>query len=601
MAFVAKGFGPIRSLTSRDHTSAEFIWGYDDSADDGAARYGPYPDHRSNSHNYSMVKGAGALLTQKGSYPEMAVSIREGSVEAIRKAVQEQKGTFSLFDVSLRSFGLKADPEGRARLGIAMNQLSATMKDRMMIGCGQEVERSLDPGPVVRNEITRLGVERGFAWVEYDIGLDAGTVKNLRGDTLRTGSRLLLNVDPSIHSQREITDRLWGCDGVKLSMDIGSRAEFDLILNARDIIGDISPATPIFIRPRGRYGHLMQSLSNILGPVTVCLDPSMSPFREPSKGPLKTLEYSHKLVSLHLGLKEDLRKSSFSMSSMPIGPSVGMAFLLGHPIEHSLEPILHNRAFKSEGSNSIMVPIGCGMDSLDAGIALLRDMRPIGATVTLPIRSLIGRKLDTLDTQAKRLGAVNTIKVDGGKLHGFNTEYSAACDVLGKYIEGEDPVVLILGTGGAGRSIAAASSDMGFRTLLYGSNIERTQQVARSIGGKTGATTLQTISRMKGKVTVLINATPEGMSKVNSKEGAKLGVSDIARDIEASFGIDLIYSPPWTSFLSSIESRGGVPISGFEMLVAETVRSHYIWTGVSPRAEELKLCAMEAHPILIDG
>jgi shikimate dehydrogenase len=550
---------------------------------------------------YGMVKGAGAFLTQKGSYPEMAASIQERSVEAIRKTVQELKGQFSLFDVSLRSFGLKADPEGRARLGIAMNQLSATMKNRMIIGCGPEVEMSLDPGPVVRNEITRLGIERGFAWVEYDIGLDAGTVKKLRGDTLRTGSRLLLSVDPSIHSHREISESLWGCDGIKLSMDIGSRTEFDLILSARDQIGDISPATPIFIRPKGRYGHLLQSLSSLLGHVTMCLDPSMSPLKEPSEVPLKTLEYSHKLVSLHLGLKEDLRKTSFSMSSMPMGPSVGMAFLLGHPVQHSLESILHNRAFKSEGSSSIMVPIGCGIDSLDAGIDLLRDMRPIGATVTLPIRSLIGRKLDTLDPQAKRLGAVNTIKVESGKLHGYNTEYSAACDVLGKYIEREDSVVLILGTGGAARSIAAASSDMGFRTILCGSNVDRTLQVARSIGGNTGATTLQAISKMKGKVTVLVNATPEGMNMVRANEGAKLGISDIARNIEASFGIDLIYSPPWTAFLSSIESRGGVPVSGIEMLVAEAVRSHYLWTGVSPRAEELKLCAMEAHPILIAG
>jgi shikimate 5-dehydrogenase len=139
---------------------------------------------------------------------------------------------------------------------------------------------------------------------------------------------------------------------------------------------------------------------------------------------------------------------------------------------------------------------------------------------------------------------------------------------------------------------------MGYKTFICGSNLERTTKVSRSIGSGIGTIPLQSVTRMKGKVSVLVNATPGSLAKIEGRNETKLSVSEIARFLEPSVGIDLVHSSSWTSFLSSVESRGGDPVSGFEMLVAEVIEAHRLWTGKEPDMESLKRCAIEAYPLL---
>ena len=143
--------------------------------------------------------------------------------------------------------------------------------------------------------------------------------------------------------------------------------------------------------------------------------------------------------------------------------------VIGNPVEHSLSPAIHNAAFQKLGLNYVYLAFPVAdVEGAIRGIRALGNLR--GFSVTIPHKVAVMPHLDEVEPTAKRIGSVNTIVVENGKLTGYNTDASGALRALqaaGVQLKGQR--VLMLGSGGAARAIAfalAANADIAGLTIL---------------------------------------------------------------------------------------------------------------------------------------
>ena len=136
--------------------------------------------------------------------------------------------------------------------------------------------------------------------------------------------------------------------------------------------------------------------------------------------------------------------------------------VLGDPVSSSLSPYMHNAAFKDAGLNAVFLPLQ--VKDLDAFMRrmVLPAIREVelnfaGFAVTMPHKQTIMKYLDDIDPVAKKIGAVNTVKIDGDKLIGYNTDAHGFITSLKQRIPDLKGVRhAVLGAGGAARAVIHA-------------------------------------------------------------------------------------------------------------------------------------------------
>jgi shikimate dehydrogenase/3-dehydroquinate dehydratase type I len=239
----------------------------------------------------------------------------------------------------------------------------------------------------------------------------------------------------------------------------------------------------------------------------------------------------------------------------------------------SLSPAMQNAAFQGKHVNAVFLP--CETGRLSDFLAFARQAGLSGFAVTMPYKRAILRSLDWADPLATRIGACNTVAVQGGKWMGWNTDAAAVLEVLSKRLRLSGGRMLILGAGGAARAAAYALRAEGARVIVAARREEMARRLARAVHGEAvsweGAEGLE--------VDAVINATPVGMYP--HVDASPL---DLAR-LRACVVFDMVYYPLDTRFITEARGRGLVTIPGLEMLVAQGARQFEIWTGLTaPRA-----------------
>ncbi|MHB8646398.1 MAG: shikimate dehydrogenase family protein, partial [Thermomicrobiales bacterium] len=143
------------------------------------------------------------------------------------------------------------------------------------------------------------------------------------------------------------------------------------------------------------------------------------------------------------------------------------AYLIGHPLGHSISPSFHNAAFRAAGIDARYSLADVLPGDLAATVAALRAGDDFGANVTIPYKRAVLPFLDAISDDAAALGAVNTIVNEGGRLTGLNTDVPGfAADMRAQGIAVEGRHVVMLGAGGAARAVAAALAGMGVGRLV---------------------------------------------------------------------------------------------------------------------------------------
>lgn len=187
-----------------------------------------------------------------------------------------------------------------------------------------------------------------------------------------------------------------------------------------------------------------------------------------------------------------------------------------------------------------------------------------GVNVTIPYKESVMQYLDKVDKTAKKIGAVNTIKITKkGNLKGYNSDVVGFDKSIAPLLKKHHKKALILGTGGASKAIAYALKQRGITYLFVSRNASKKNQISYH----------QLTEEILNKYHIIINSTPVGTSP-------KIALSpnipyQFITDKHLLY--DLIYNPEITTFLSKGKEKGAVIKNGYEMLELQAEESWRIW------------------------
>ena len=254
--------------------------------------------------------------------------------------------------------------------------------------------------------------------------------------------------------------------------------------------------------------------------------------------------------------------------------------LLGKSLGHSFSKDYFTKKFSMLNLNHIYQNIE--LDNIADIIPFVKEHKNLkGFNVTVPYKEEIIPFLDEIDSVAKEVGAVNTVKVENGRLKGFNTDVIGFEELLKKTPSHQDtktPSVneaLILGSGGASKAVqyVLRKENIPFRIASRGLELGvRSQELGvRSV--ELGVSYMEINSTGFSPYSIIINTTPVGMFP-NVNECLELPYSTI--EAQHVF-IDLIYNPEDTLFLNKARLKGASTFNGMTMLHKQAEAAWEIW------------------------
>ena len=256
--------------------------------------------------------------------------------------------------------------------------------------------------------------------------------------------------------------------------------------------------------------------------------------------------------------------------------------VIGNPVAHSLSPAMHNAAFHARGVNAVYVPFL--VRRLPDFLSAIKPLDIRGFSITLPHKEAILSYLDRCRPIAAKIGAVNTVAVRNGKLHGYNTDYIGVLRALEPHMRLRGSRVLIVGAGGAARAAAFAVAQAGAAVFVCARRKKRTAELAKAVRGE--VVYWDELRRMQ--FDAIVNTTPVGMHPFVQDSPLE------ARDLNCRLVFDIIYRPRQTRLLQLAARRGIQTVSGIEMFVAQGIAQWEIWTGQRAPAEVMRRAALRA-------
>jgi shikimate dehydrogenase len=243
--------------------------------------------------------------------------------------------------------------------------------------------------------------------------------------------------------------------------------------------------------------------------------------------------------------------------------------LIGDPVEHSLSPLIHNAAYKALGLNYSYISLR-SRDTLGA-MATVRANGIRGASVTTPHKVAVMEYLDRLDPTAQRIGAVNTVVNDNGRLIGYNTDGSGALRALEEVTSVSGKNIVLIGGGGAALAIAAALKEKDVKLTI----LNRTESKASQLANKVGAEEYGNLNKIPlvAEADILINATTVGMTKT----GETIVSQKFLHDRLTVF--DIVYNPKETRLLREAIEKGCNIVYGYKMLLYQAAQQFELFTG----------------------
>lgn len=200
--------------------------------------------------------------------------------------------------------------------------------------------------------------------------------------------------------------------------------------------------------------------------------------------------------------------------------------------------------------------------------ALIKNNTPlIGLNVTLPYKELILPYLDDLSNEAKAIGAVNCIKVSGGKTFGYNTDVYGFSQSIKPFLDLNHQRALILGTGGSSKAVAYALKKIGVEVMFVSSSASKKNEKVLLYGE------LNELVLRSHKL--IVNCTPLGMYP-NVDTFPPLPYEYFSAE---HLAYDLIYNPEETLFLKKAAEQGAIVVNGLSMLKLQAEKSWEIWKG----------------------
>ncbi len=282
---------------------------------------------------------------------------------------------------------------------------------------------------------------------------------------------------------------------------------------------------------------------------------------------------------------------------MNISINTKLYAVIGDPIVQSLSPVLHNGLFENYQIDAIYLPFGVKKDELGQLMNGFRTMKFGGFNVTKPHKISIMEYLDEIDPLAQKIGAVNTVVNDHGKMIGYNTDGYGFIKSIEKNIKYKETLnVLIFGCGGAVKSVAMALANWGIKeVIIVNRTYEKAQKLCDQINEcwpqKARAIVMQDdqIKEAIQMVQIVVNGTSLGMAD-NYKKTPILK-ERLTKDLLV---YDMIYNPSKTQLLQDAESNGAEIKNGLEMLLFQGLKAFELWTDIIPDSKFGKKILVES-------
>jgi shikimate dehydrogenase len=261
--------------------------------------------------------------------------------------------------------------------------------------------------------------------------------------------------------------------------------------------------------------------------------------------------------------------------------------VVGDPIAHSMSPAMHNDLFELYGIDASYLPFHVSKDDLESAVKGLKALGASGFNVTIPHKTEIIPYLDGIDPLAEAIGAVNTVKNEGGLFVGYNTDgpgfvkglESHAADLFSRS-------ALIIGAGGAAKAIYFSMAKAGFKHIdICNRTLNKAEELVSACPYKVDSKVLdyETAERNLGNYQLVVQTTSIGMHP--DIESVPLSTNNIAQH---SFVSDIIYNPLKTKLLKEASVKGALTQNGIEMFVYQGALAFEKWTGIFPDTERMK-------------
>lgn len=267
-------------------------------------------------------------------------------------------------------------------------------------------------------------------------------------------------------------------------------------------------------------------------------------------------------------------------------------FIIGHPVAHSRSPIIHGHWLAEHGLDGSYERVDVPPDAVAAFLDRIRSGEFAGGNVTVPNKEAVLPLLDHIGETARRMGAVNTIWVEDGKLHGDNTDAFGFLAHLDDRVPGWDArtaSALILGAGGAARAVVHGLVSRGVgRIILVNRSMARAEDLAAEFGAGVEARGRSEAAALVATSDLIVNTTSLGMQCQPPLD------LDLAGLRPGTIVDDIVYVPLETALLAEARARGGVPVDGLGMLLHQAIPGFERWFGVRPEVTPALRARLEA-------
>ncbi len=238
----------------------------------------------------------------------------------------------------------------------------------------------------------------------------------------------------------------------------------------------------------------------------------------------------------------------------------------------------HNLGYQLLGLNFVYLPLQVNEGQLKKALDALKTFNIVGCSVSMPHKIKSLAYLDELGSCAQKVGAVNTIKNDAGRLIGFNTDYTGARKAIEETGAIKNKEVTLIGAGGVAKAIAWAVTDLGGRLSVFNRTPDRLKKWPKDIPARIKR--WDELKKAQGHL--LINATCVGM---NDNEATAVPPSIIK-----NFSIiqDVVLDPVNTLLIRRARALKKKIILGTDMCFTQAAAQFKIYTGVDAPLEKIK-------------
>lgn len=263
--------------------------------------------------------------------------------------------------------------------------------------------------------------------------------------------------------------------------------------------------------------------------------------------------------------------------------AVTRAFVCGHPVAHSRSPLIHNYWLRQLGLAGSYESIDVPPEKFEAFLRDFPRMGFAGGNVTLPNKEAAFALVSETDEAARLIGAVNTLWMEGGRVHGANSDapgFVANLDDRAPQWR-QSRKAIVLGAGGAARAVIYALKQVGIAEIgIVNRTLARAADLARLFTPGPTAHTWEDLPSLLRETDLLVNTTSLGM-------GANTGPAlDLAAMPADAIVTDIVYVPLETPLLQAARLRGLATVDGLGMLLHQAVPGFIRWFGREPEVTE---------------